>query len=112
MVIACFEDIRRNILNCLEEASDEILVAVYWFTNHELFEKLCEKRIAGLNVKLIIHNDFINNRDTGIDFQRFIDLGGEFYFSDSEYPMHNKFCVIDDNILINSFLSDSSNVSM
>ena len=50
---------------------------------------------------MVIHNDFINNRTTGLDFQKFIDNGGEFYFSDTDNPMHNKFCIIDDKILIN-----------
>lgn len=101
MVTAHFNNIRQNILNCLDEATSEILVAVYWFTNHELFDKLCERKQAGLIVELIVHNDFINNRETGLNFQKFIDLGGEFYFSDSDNPMHNKFCVVDNKTLIN-----------
>lgn len=101
MVTAHFNNIRYNILNCLDEASADILVAVYWFTNQELLNKLCEKKLAGLKVQLIVHNDFINNRETGLDFQKFIDLGGEFYFSDSDNPMHNKFCVVDNKTLIN-----------
>lgn len=52
-------------------------------------------------MELIIHNDFINNRNSGLDFQRFIDLGGKFYFSNTHNPMHNKFCVIDGKTLIN-----------
>ena len=35
------------------------------------------------------------------DFQKFIDIGGHFYFSDTRNPMHNKFCVIDNKVLIN-----------
>jgi phosphatidylserine/phosphatidylglycerophosphate/cardiolipin synthase-like enzyme len=51
--------------------------------------------------ELIIHNDYINNRETGLPFQKFIDAGGKFYFSDEENPMHNKFCIIDNQVLIN-----------
>lgn len=101
MVAAHFKNIRQNILDCLDDANNEILVAVYWFTNQELFEKLCEKKKAGLTVELIVHNDFINNRELGLNFQNFIDLGGQFFFSDSDNPMHNKFCVIDNKTLIN-----------
>lgn len=101
MVTAHFNNIRQNILDCLNEATIEILVAIYWFTNQELFDKLCERKQAGLTVELIVHNDFINNRETGLNFQKFIDLGGEFYFSDSDNPMHNKFCVVDNKTLIN-----------
>ena len=55
----------------------------------------------GIQCDLIIHNDYINNRDTGLPFQKFIDAGGKFYFSDEENPMHNKFCIIDNRVLIN-----------
>ncbi|MCZ2129328.1 MAG: phospholipase D-like domain-containing protein [Bacteroidia bacterium] len=89
------------MLQTIDEAEDEILVAVYWFTNHKLFDKLCDKVKAGKKVWLIIHNDYINNREAGLDFQSFIDLGGQFFFSDAENPMHNKFCVVDGKTLIN-----------
>lgn len=101
MVNPYFTNIRQAILKALEEANDEILVAVYWFTNHQLFDKLCDKLKEGKKVSLIIHNDYTNNRDAGLNFQSFIDNGGQFYFSDNEHPMHNKFCVIDSKTLIN-----------
>jgi hypothetical protein len=101
MVRPYFKNIRKEILKELDEATEEIFVAVYWFTNLQLFEKLCNKAKKGIKVSLIIHNDYTNNRNTGLNFQSFIDLGGQFYFSDNEHPMHNKFCVIDNKTLIN-----------
>lgn len=62
---------------------------------------LYQKQLNGVQCDLIIHNDYINNRDTGLPFQKFIDAGGNFYFSDEENPMHNKFCIIDNQVLIN-----------
>jgi len=44
MITPNFKNIRTKILDRLEEAQNEILVAVYWFDNHQLFEKLCKKR--------------------------------------------------------------------
>lgn len=101
MIKPYFQNIRKHILSELNKAEKEIVVAIYWFTNHELFDKLCEKKENGITVSLIVHNDFINNRENGLNFQKFIDLGGSLYFSDSENPMHNKFCVIDNKVLIN-----------
>ena len=101
MVKAHFEKIRNEIIDEIDLATNEIVVAVYWFTNQELFEKLIEKVEKGIKVQLIIHNDYINNRETGLPFQELIDKGGEFYFSDNFNPMHNKFCVIDNKTLIN-----------
>lgn len=101
MVETYFENIRARIITELNSAKESILVAVYWFTNRDLFQLLLQKLKDGVIVELIIHNDYINNRGTGLDFQSFIDRGGKFYFSSTEYPMHNKFCVIDNSVLIN-----------
>lgn len=101
MIQAHFNNIRNSILKEVNNASKSIKVAVYWFTNHELFDLLYQKQLIGVQCELIIHNDYINNRDTGLPFQKFIDVGGKFYFSDEENPMHNKFCVIDSKVLIN-----------
>jgi hypothetical protein len=101
MILPYFHGIRQVINRALDEAMEEICVAVYWFTNHELFNKLCAKLTEGKRVSLIVHNDYINNREGGLAIQSFIDLGGLFYFSDSANPMHNKFCIIDNKTLIN-----------
>lgn len=101
MVKSYFKGIRKVLLSELESATEKIVVAVYWFTNHDLFKKINEKLEKGVQVEIIIHNDYINNRVTGLNFQKFIDKGGEFYFSAMSNPMHNKFCVIDNKVLIN-----------
>jgi len=101
MVQAHFHNIRNSIIREIEKANKSLKVAVYWFTNHELFDMLYHKQLNGVQCDLIIHNDYINNRDTGLPFQKFIDAGGKFYFSDEENPMHNKFCIIDGEILVN-----------
>ena len=101
MVQAHFQDIRNSIIGEIEKANKSLKVAVYWFTNHELFDLLHQKQLNGIQCDLIIHNDYINNRDTGLPFQKFIDAGGKFYFSDDENPMHNKFCIVDNRVLIN-----------
>lgn len=101
MVQAHFQNIRISIIKEIEKANKSLRVAVYWFTNHELFDLLYQKQLSGVQCELIIHNDYINNRETGLPFQKFIDAGGKFYFSDEENPMHNKFCIIDNHVLIN-----------
>lgn len=101
MVQAHFQNIRSSIIKEIEKADKSLKIAVYWFTNDELFDLLHQKQLNGVQCNLIIHNDYINNRDTGLPFQKFIDAGGKFYFSDEENPMHNKFCIIDNQVLIN-----------
>lgn len=94
-----FENIKQIILDNLKKSKKEIQIAMAWFTNHEIFEVLVE-RVREIPIHLIVINDDINNRLDGLNFQKFIDNGGNFYFGLQETPMHNKFCIIDGEILI------------
>jgi hypothetical protein len=98
-----FRGIKDVILKELESATSEILVAVAWFTNNELFEALCQKAEQGLNIKLIIIDDYINNRLDGLPFQKLIDNGAQLFFGRSTTPMHNKFCIIDNKVITGSY---------
>lgn len=100
METAYFKDIRQVILKDLNSANQSIKVAVAWFTNQDLFDKLCEKVNSGLDVEVIIIDDYINNGDYGLDFQEFINLGGKLRYGNLDNPMHHKFCVIDSSTLI------------
>lgn len=96
-----FSGIRDKLLKELNLAKKRILIAVAWFTNDELFNVLCMKLQQGIEVELIIINDYINNWEFGLPFQTFVDLQGKLYFS--EYPsiMHHKFCLIDNDTIFN-----------
>ncbi len=96
---AHFENIRHVVLENLIESKEEIQIAMSWFTNHEIFELLVNKANE-IPVHLIVINDDINNRLDGLDFQIFINNGGKFYFGQQGNPMHNKFCIIDGQVLI------------
>lgn len=108
-----FKNIREVILENLTEAQKEIYVAMAWFTNHEIYDVILKKS-KEIPVNLVVINDDINIRLDGLDFQKFIDNGGTFYFGKSGNPMHNKFCVIDSNVLITgsynyTYLAESIN---
>jgi hypothetical protein len=110
---AYFSDIRKIIIKELQSAQKEILIASAWFTNHDIFDVLIEK-VSHLEVKLIVLNDDINNRIDGLDFQNFINKGGIFYYGFQENPMHNKYCIIDNKVLITgsynyTYLAESIN---
>lgn len=96
-----FTEIRLNILKVLEKATKSISVAVCWFTNEELFNLLCKKLDEGLKIELIILDDYINSNPYGCNFQNFIDKGGQLHLSDVKNPMHNKYCIVDNETLIN-----------
>lgn len=101
MVKSYFKGIKNVLLENINRAEKEIVVAVAWFTNHELFNSLCKKLQEGKNVSICIINDEINNREDGLNFQFFISLGGKLFFGKNDELMHHKFCIIDNNMLFN-----------
>lgn len=94
-----FQSIKTALLEQLMVAQSSVRVAVAWFTQDELFTALCKKLRQGVAVELIINNDYINNRDSGLPFSKFINLGGKLYLSEYPAMMHHKFCLIDEAIL-------------
>jgi hypothetical protein len=100
---AYFENIQEEILNELSKTQESVIIAVAWFTDTLLFESLCRLASKGIKVQLLIMNDEINN-SSGINFEKLNTAGGKVYkIGDGSHEslMHNKFCVIDGQIVIN-----------
>lgn len=101
---AHFQNIQRVIIDHLQEAQHEILVAVAWFTDREIFEVLCHKAQAGVHVSVVLLGDDINQAQGALNFHRLRNLGGKVTFlpsgSDGAPMMHHKFCVLDTTTVI------------
>lgn len=97
-----FTNIRSEILLQLHKAKREVLIAMAWFTNKELFEACLDCLKRGVKVELILLDDLINHCDFGVNFNQFIELGrGKFYlYPQTKKFLHHKFCIIDGSILI------------
>lgn len=94
------KNIQNVILRELFKANHTIKIAVAWFTNDLLFQPLILKLIAGVKVELILNQDDINLSPNGLDFNEFTTNGGLLYWNDSKKLLHDKFCVIDDDVVI------------
>ncbi|WP_295391185.1 phospholipase D-like domain-containing protein [uncultured Thiodictyon sp.] len=96
---AHFEHIPQEIARRLAAATQEIVVAVAWFTDPILFDALCKQAGRGLRVRLAVLNDRINCGPGRLNFQRLQDCGGDLFLipagGDRDPIMHHKFCVID-----------------
>ena len=101
---AYFADIHRVIIDHLERAQSEIVAAVAWFTDRDIFEALCRKAAAGVNVSIALIGDDINKGPGGLNFLKLDVLGGKVTFlppgGRDEPTMHHKFCVIDRGTVI------------
>lgn len=94
---AHFKGIQDKILNTLEEARVSILLAMSWFTNDVLLKKLVQKQNAGVDVKVIIFDDGINEK-YGVDMT---PLNAVRKIKGSRGGvMHDKFCIIDNQVVI------------
>ena len=93
--------IQNIIQKELFKAKNSIKIAVAWFTNELLFEPLLLKLQTGVKVELVLNKDEINNSENNeINFSDFINYGGFLHWNDSNRLMHEKFCIIDNNIVI------------
>lgn len=95
------QNIQEIILSELGLAQRSVQVAVAWFTNQVLFDKLLTLQNGGVSVSLIITKHDIND-ESSLSYSDLVDAGG--FFSEVENDtgfMHNKFCVIDNHTTIN-----------
>jgi phosphatidylserine/phosphatidylglycerophosphate/cardiolipin synthase-like enzyme len=104
---AYFDDIHTHIIRELKKANSDITIAVTWLTDNEIFQTLCRKAKSGTTVRLALLDDDVNRKKSNIQFQQFIDAGGELFWipvNDSNGIMHLKFCVIDQrNVITGSY---------
>ena len=96
---AHFSNIHSVIIGHLGQAQTEVLAAIAWFTDRDIFEMLCRQARAGVNVTVALIGDEINQGPGGLNFHRLTNLGGQVIFvppgSRNERTMHHKFCIID-----------------
>lgn len=101
---AHFFNIHKVVIKHLELAHTEIVAAIAWFTDREIFDVLCNKARSGIKVSLALIGDEINRGPGGLNFYRLTNVGGHVVFlppgSRDEPTMHHKFCVIDGNKVI------------
>lgn len=105
---AKFEKIQSNILATLDKAKISITVAVAWFTDDILYKKLIEKKEQGVDVRVVINNDGVNKKH-GIDISELnvVKIKGE-----RGGIMHDKFCVIDNQIVISGSYNWTDNAEL
>jgi phosphatidylserine/phosphatidylglycerophosphate/cardiolipin synthase-like enzyme len=94
-----FEDIKPKIISEISLAKNSIFIAVAWFTDESLLDEIISKSKKGVKVQLLINDDLIN-QDSGLVFENLNKFGGMLYYNQSEL-MHNKFCIIDEETVIN-----------
>ncbi len=86
------------VVSAIEGAKKSISVAMYSFTNRDIAYALSDAAKKGLDVKVYLNSD---QRDEKYSKAQFLKKKGiAVKFHDHDGLMHNKFAVIDDNIII------------
>lgn len=102
---AYFNGIADKIIKDLDKARVSIHVCIAWFTNQRIADKLVEKYKQGIDVKVIFYDDHTNSKFgvniDGIPFKAVRGSRGGL--------MHNKYCVIDNQIVITGSYNWSEN---
>ena len=101
-----FENIRNQIIQNLSSCKFELKIAVAWFTDKQIIKEVNKLISDGVDIEILIYDDHINQKEL------FKDL----YYSKakiwlSKKMMHNKFCVIDNSIVINGSYNWTNNAS-
>jgi phosphatidylserine/phosphatidylglycerophosphate/cardiolipin synthase-like enzyme len=92
--------VKKIIIDHLDKANTHVCVAVAWFTDIPLFNKLLELQKRSVHVEVIITNHEFN-QSCANNFSQINENGGFFAeVGNDESLMHMKFCVIDYNVVI------------
>jgi GNAT superfamily N-acetyltransferase len=88
------------ILKNLDAAQNSVSIAVAWFTDVLLFNKLLEIQNRGIKIELIITKHQFND-DSLNDYELISQNNGVFLEIGGNYnTMHHKFCIVDHKILL------------
>lgn len=104
-VNAHFNDIQNKIITEIRSARVSIIVVMAWFTNEVIARELIDKYNQGLYVSVVMFDDGVNKLHG-------VDLGSiptTRIRSTKGGIMHNKFCVIDNQVVITGSYNWSSN---
>lgn len=104
--IAYFSDIHKVIIQNIKNAKKMILIAVAWFSDKDIYNALLEKKQkSNIQIRIILANHEFNKKGH-LNFSDLIQEGVIIDFigengDNKTRLMHNKFCLIDDDIVIN-----------
>lgn len=92
-------DVRKIIIDHLDSATNKVFIAVAWFTDTTLFNKLLELQDRGVSVEVIITKHEFNTQSRN-DYHLLEKNGFFAEIGNDEQLMHMKFCIIDYDIVI------------
>ena len=94
-----FENLENIVISNLARTGKNVRIAVAWI-NFDIYGMVINSLIdKGVQVKILLHDDFSNHRYDSIINQMTIK-GAEIRFVDFRGIMHHKFCIIDEKLCL------------
>lgn len=93
-----YDDPEAVIINNIAAAEEFISIAMYTFTDIEIAQAILEARDRGIDIKILLDRSQVKAKYSRSHY--FIQNGIEVRISSNSYIMHNKFAVIDNEIVI------------
>lgn len=90
--ITGFEKIVDMIKAEIQKANYIIWIAIAWLTNRDLLLELWKKKNEGVDIQIIVNDDFINNNAFKEKLEKYFQT---YKVNPNKCLMHNKFCIID-----------------
>jgi|GEM_PF-3360173 len=91
-----FKEIRQKILENIRKSESSLQIAVAWFTDKKIIETINDLLDIGVKVEILIFGDKINKKTL---YEDLFYNGAKIFIS--KKMMHNKFCIIDNRIIMN-----------
>jgi competence ComEA-like helix-hairpin-helix protein len=93
-----YDDPEAVIIKNINAAEEFISVAMYTFTDIEISKAILEARDRGIDIKILLDRSQVKAKYSRSRY--FVKNGIEVRISSNSYIMHNKFAVIDNEVVI------------
>lgn len=106
-----FQDIEYHLIKHLSETKERVLIAVAWFTNLNISNTLIG--LKDVDIDIIVDDNKINRESIAIKnlLNNSIKISFIKDLQKNYYLMHNKFCVIDNRIVLTGSYNWSKNAN-
>lgn len=100
-----FSGIHDEIITQISTAKSSLKICVAWFTDVDIYQSIIQAQNKGVEVFIIIANHQFN-KNSKVDFKEitqkngYVGYIGNIDSGPEDKFMHNKFCIIDNDILI------------
>lgn len=105
MIDVHFTNIHSHIINHISKAESDLKICVAWFTDVDIYKSILNVQKKGVLVYIIVANHEFNKKSK-VDFKELLNNKGNVGYigslndTVSDKLMHNKFCIIDNEIVI------------